>query len=108
MALLAVPSHPILSLCGTNLKSVFTIAALARYRLRMLLLFAAALVTPTVLPSWAHGPVAPVVQARATVRIIPSATLWLGHPNRIPGQRLRTTQVTTPHGIRPARLVEFE
>ena len=78
----------------------------------MLLLFAAALASPSLPPSapppWAHRPVAPVVQARATVRIVSGVTLRLGHASPAEGQRLRFTHVSTINGVQPARLVEFE
>jgi len=74
----------------------------------MLLLFAAALASSSAPPPWAHRPVAPVVQARATVRILSGVTLRLGRASKIEGQRLRVTEVLTAHGIQPARLVEFE
>jgi hypothetical protein len=79
----------------------------------MVLLFAAALAPftappPSLPPPWAHQHVAPTVQARASVRIVSGATLWLGRANPVAGQRLRFTRVETADGLHPARLVEFE
>ena len=74
----------------------------------MLLLFAAALAsssTPTPLP---QAKVEPLVQAHATVRIVSGATLHLGSVNSLEGQQLRTTRISTPDGVQPARLIEFE
>lgn len=74
----------------------------------MLLLFAAAAASINAPPPWAHKPAVALVQARATVRIVSGASLHLGRKSDIEGQRLRDTNVETPAGIRPARLVEFE
>jgi hypothetical protein len=112
MAPLSGRAATILSHSGTELKTFFTMAAGARYAGAMLLLFAAGLATPSLPPSapppWAHRPVMPVVQARATVRILSGVTLRLGHASPVEGQRLRVTHVTTADGVQPARLVEFE
>ena len=74
----------------------------------MLLPFAAAVASLSAPPHPVHRPVAPVVQARATVRILSGATLRLGRASAIEGQSLRMTRVLTRDGVQPARLVEFE
>ena len=99
---------PILSRSGTGLKTSFTMPLPARYAIAMLLLLAAAAASASAPPPWAHRSAVPVVQARATVRILSGASLRLGHRSDIEGQRLRDTHVETREGIRPARLLEFE
>ena len=82
--------------------------ATARYARAMVLLIATALAAANAPPPWAHKSAVPLVQARATVRIVAGASLHFGHSSDIEGQRLRDTRVDTPDGARPARLVEFE
>ena len=75
----------------------------------MLLFAAAAAVTLQAAPRPpAHHAIAPLVQARATVRVLAGARLQLGQRSDLAGQRLRWTTVATPEGIRRASLVEFE
>jgi hypothetical protein len=74
----------------------------------MLLFAAAVLVAPAVPNAPVHRAVAPLVQAQATVRILLGARVQLGQQSTIEGQRLRRTTVSTPQGVRPASLVEFE
>ncbi|MGZ2412419.1 hypothetical protein ACUXST_001848 [Sphingomonas sp. F9_3S_D5_B_2] len=74
----------------------------------MVLLIASVLASSSAPTSPPRVAVAPLVQARATVRILAGARLQLGHANGVEGQQLRFTQVSTPQGIRKARLVEFE
>lgn len=74
----------------------------------MLLLFAAAAASLSAPPPWAHKPAMPMVQARATVRILSGASLHLGHRSDVEGQRLRETRVETSDGLKRARLLEFE
>jgi hypothetical protein len=74
-----------------------------------MLLFAATAVAIHATPEPpARRAVAPLVQARATVRILVGAQLQLGQRSDLAGQRLRWTTVATPEGIRQASLVEFE
>jgi hypothetical protein len=74
----------------------------------MLILAAAALASTSAPDLRSRRPVLPVVQATATVRIVSGATLHLGQHSDVDGQRLRMTRVSTPQGLQPASLVEFE
>jgi hypothetical protein len=74
----------------------------------MLLLAAAVLAAPAAPNPPVHRAAAPLVQAQATVRILLGARLQLGQRSAIEGQRLRWTTISTPQGVRPASLVEFE
>jgi hypothetical protein len=74
----------------------------------MLLLAAAALVSSSASNLQPRRAVAPLVQARATVRILSGTTLRLGQVSTADGQRLRLTSVSTPDGVQAASLVEFE
>jgi hypothetical protein len=74
------------------------------------MLFLAALaLTVSAAPTPAPRPaVAPLIQAQATVRILSGVTLQLGQASSADGQQLRTTSLSTPQGVQPARFVEFE
>ncbi|MBV9526985.1 hypothetical protein [Sphingomonas sp.] len=74
----------------------------------MLLLAATALAATAVSDSQPRQTVAPVVQARATVRVIVGTRVELGQQAAIQGQQLRWSTVSTPEGNRRASLVEFE
>ena len=90
------------SRCGTILKTPFTIAAFARYDGAMLLIAAAALAN-------VHPPHSgPVVEARATVRIVSGVRLkWGDKPGRgVPPPR--DTMLVLGGSATPARLIEFE
>lgn len=93
---------------GTKVNAVFTIGAGKRYANAMLVVAAAILASSTVALPERAGLAAPLVQARATVRIVSGVRLQLGEANRVEGQRLRWTIVSTREGLQPARLVEFE
>ena len=87
---------------GTILKPPFTIRPGRRYDRAMLLLAAAAL-------AGVHPPHAgPIVQARATVRILSGARLRFGEK---PGPGVpppRDTILVLGGTAKPARLIEFE
>ena len=54
-------------------------------------------------------PVAPRVEAQATVRILQSVSLRVGDSKTLEGKRLRSTWVRTAAGqLVPAKLAEFE
>lgn len=74
----------------------------------MLLLAAAALASSPTPDPQSGRPVLPTVQAQATVRIVSGAMLHLGQASAVEGQQLRITRVSTPDGVQPATLVEFE
>ena len=74
-----------------------------------MLLFAALIASTHTLSAPQTGPVAPRVQAQATVRIMRPASLRIGGSHTLEGKPLRSTQIRTAEGeLVPARLAEFE
>jgi len=73
----------------------------------MLLLVAAA-IAASAQQSPANGPVAPRVQARATIRILAGATVRFGE-TRDQGDAIERTTIVHVEGSRePAKLMEFQ
>jgi hypothetical protein len=82
---------------------LFTICAAARYDRAMLLFAAAALAAST-----PHAATMPMVQARATVRIIAGVRLRFRETKNADAPVARDTLVRTESGTQPAKLIEFE
>jgi hypothetical protein len=73
----------------------------------MLLLTAAAIAASAPQPA-NRGPVAPRVQARATIRILSGATVRLGEDNAGSEGAERATTLRTEGSTQPAKLIEFQ
>jgi hypothetical protein len=95
------------SLCGTLLKTLFTIGAAVRYVPGMIILAIAALVAARA--PQAQAPVSPERQAQAMVIILPSASLRFSEIERTDPRALRETHLRGADG-KPVtvKLVEFE
>jgi hypothetical protein len=74
-----------------------------------MLLLSAILASTQPVPAEQARPIAPRVQAQASVRIMRSASLRVGDPQTLEGKPLRSTWVRNGAGeLVPARLAEFE
>jgi hypothetical protein len=100
-------SSPNPSLCGTLLKTLFTIGAAARYVPGMIILATAVLAAIRV--PHAQAPVSPERQAQAMVIILPSASLRFSEIERTDPRALRETRLRGADGKpETVKLVEFE
>lgn len=73
-----------------------------------MLLLAATAIVASAFQSPASGPVAPRVQARATIRILAGATVKFGEARDQSEAVERTTIIRTEGSARPAKLMEFQ
>ena len=86
---------------------MFTIWRCTRYVLTMLFLAAAAIAASTQQPP-IRGPVAPTVQARATIRILSGATVRFGEARADGEGTQRDTTIRTDGSVKTAKLIEFQ
>ena len=79
----------------------------ARYVVAMLFLTAAA-IAASAQPQPMRGPVAPSVQARATIRILSGATVRFGEARADGDGTRRDTTIRTDGSVQAAKLIEFQ
>jgi hypothetical protein len=74
----------------------------------MMLLLAAAIAAEPAPQARPRNPVATLVEARATVRIVAGVRVQLGSDNGRDGLVARDSIIRSAGGAEPARLIEFE
>jgi hypothetical protein len=92
---------------GTNLKSAFTISVRPRYGDTVMLILAAAIAVSAP-PAPPRNPVAAMIEARATVRILSGARVHLGRAEEPDGWTRRDTVIRSAGAVERATLIEFE
>jgi hypothetical protein len=73
-----------------------------------MLFFAAAAIAASVQQPPMRGPIAPTVQARATIRILAGATVRFGQAQADGDGVQRDTTIRTDGSVQTAKLIEFQ